>query len=1234
MRSDLSSSITNAFAVSDGVRLQSKLHIYPTRRFISEAGGTAYASARAQSAGIPATPLPQDGFIGVYDEHFWSLIGGGTITIATGFAAEITPTAAGSALLCDTYGRPSWHDGGTAGYIWAYRSIGGTIWRTSFDPALISAGSAACTVVDATTGLVVTTEPSLHAFSVTDFAMLWVDEGGVRPSYVEYDAGVPAWVQNDAPGRFMHPTTVFTESSHASGLNYSAAVKDAGTIFIYYTMPDGDVRGIYYDTVSENWSDTFEAVPADLSEFKLTNGFIDQNGNINLAGQFQRVDPDDKFSSTYVLNMLLTSRDGINFSFDRTTAFAGSDTSGTASIAYRWFADTGGTISTDYGTDGDTGIVFQDAGRWAAFDTHWTVDSGADYTEVTDVIKVSGNYDTWDVTVANSDRSNDSSFAIGNLCEIHTGISNAAGSVEYFLLQRGIIRSINEAWRDGKRDMTLGVQAWSSARVDMMSYPFGFELKSKESVYDSLATFDNLFAASEDGFLVTPFMVDLWSESTVSPGNNTADGSTEYTTIDLLDIGLVNYPTIDELPITIEMYGWSRSGGASQKSGGGDTPSGGTAVPNDAVSCNLYVTHSDGTEGTIAVGTANAVGGTAWFPQTWYGTAAGTYPVALSAGTADGLIVDDKITKVGFVFENTRPSNEITTFYPERIEIPSVSMHLRVDDDDWGAVTEAAIPACNLEWIETTGSGATQIDGKIYEFESPASWGGIIYKLTGPYTAVTGDRVVVNATCTYTATTTSAKLMQPDAYLPKISGDTSGLTGIVTDDDVELIGTTITAGTDISSGGYFKLSVQAASTWLITQIGIKHLAGGTTVFWDVNGTCPEPGFPAKDGQDLNRFGIPVVYFASKPYWAFNFETSAEYKLTGDDAFGGVVGLGSDAQNYIGARANPGTVEIFKVRDGLHTTLASTANTWPDYYGWTLLRHQDGELSMRIRDDTDWGTALLSYSWTEADGQMAVDADILHVGIYGLKNVPWMRACSFDLLKGDKIGVLPGRSDLRDGEFSASGQIKIDGNVYAYTSYTVNQGGTVTVPIEGPFQGRNSAEYDGYQNDGQAYSGLASEFTRFEWIDNAANVDGLDGWYMATNEGFAWDIANTDYKPFITTNGVRVYLRNRNRLFSTEIEGDQIGTSVKVWLTDGFDGITLVSGDGEVIHDEGAIIALWNDSVVRVFTFYASSGDEDSTIADMIKRIVHLASGDVNFPADASTASLALTGTAATVATYE
>ena len=1261
MRTDLSANVTAALKSDNGVNLLTRLRLYRSRNwFVAGDLATTYAAAFADALGtISATPVPQDMKYDPRRALYLSVMNRASdnnIYMGTSARAVFAPTITGGATtMYTTVGaRPSvaWNE--TTIWLFFHNDLTDTIRRAQVNVTKLLAGDTDC--ITANASIISFKSPcAIHAIDEKTLIVLWIDEGGVRVT-MYYLSGT-SWVEDEWQGRFEHPENVFdgTVDADIYALNYSAAVRNGGTFatgdtFVYYTMPDGNVLGTQR-MAGGTWTDSFEAVPADLSNFACANAIVSSNGRIHLAGNFQRQDIEEsKFTSTHVYALDLASDEGRTFSLDRTTVVA---------------ADTGSIrpfVAERVPVSGFANVTYGDANRYYSGNARYSLAGGdAENYIIDDAISVSGGINTgWTVRLKNADerQSSQALMTVGSYALLQFGVYYA-GADEYFDEQLCVITGFTEEFQDGSRVFILKLSPDSKYKADVMTHPFDIEIKSKQSGSEYFGEgdtdFQTLFRADQDGFLLTPFMVDFWSDSGCEPGENATTAETEYTTADLTSV-VRNYPTIDALPFDIYMYGWSRSGKPTPYTGGtGDQPTD-LAAPNDQIQCKLYVTHPDDTTAEITVTDISALGTYDQFPQTWYATNAGDYPVILEGDAADGFEVGDKITKVGFIFSNTvAPNNAQTVFYPCRVEIPDVSMQLGVDDTVWEPVTVAgtATQLCSIELVDFTGGvGVTATfsnETGLLEYSGPnGTRVTMVFRMINclNYTAPGGSTpktgVKINNTGVSSVTLGHYDPQTVDAgYTPIYSGNSTGIA--IAPGVTSYVGVDTTPATwvgDTVLDGYFCLRTPTGvTTGSVTMEGfyVRENAADPPEdyieFWtnaDTCGTCTVVPGEDEVGQELQRIGIPTVYFSNKPYHSFNFEAAAKFRLAGDDstnAYGGVVGLASSADDYILARTNTTTVELYKVRSGLLTLLANAANAFDTDRGWIALKHQDGVFTVRTRDsDNLWTDPLITYEWTEADGALATDKDILHVGIYGLRDSPWARITSYDAAAGIRTGVLPACVHWDARDFPATGNIRMNGNVYSYSSLVLEGFG-----IEGPYMGQNTGGRYNYTNGGESYEGKAAEFSRFEWLDNSANSDNYDEYLQAYSSGVAWEMdyggapdnGGTDFRPFIFTDGVQVNLKNRGRFFSEQIGGDLVGNSVKAWLTGGFKGLRLVAGDTEQTHAEGTIAFLDNDAVVIFLGFLASSGDEDAVLADMITKIAAIADASVSFPGDISDSSQSL-----------
>ncbi|MBN1967317.1 MAG: hypothetical protein JW910_21875, partial [Anaerolineae bacterium] len=1373
--------------------------------------------------------MPQDSVVA--DGLLWTaMVDNGEIWLCNSFQEAAQPTLDGSPLACDGYCRPALTYRNANNLVIFYTASPGTdIHMAEVDLALFASGTPECAISD-----MLIYAPgkycSLHALSPNLVMALYVDNGGVGVARLENTAGVWAW---EAWGyRFIFPTDNFSEgdSGARAWLNYSAVAQLDDDIFVYLSSPDGNVAGVILHTGQATWSDSFEAAPGDKSRFAVGNAFV-YNGSIYLCGQFQRVDEDELFISTYVYGLLLSSTDGKTFALDRFTAFTGGDTEDADCPAFRYFAHPVVKLDSPYGVDGDA-ILYSDANRWMALPMHFGFTGETKGLTISPIVSARGDVNgTLTIALPNTDGRYTDLVSEGDVLDLEIGALTSNNLTEYFRLMRCVVTGSRSGIADGDLRMTVTATPLTLAKLEDLTHPFSLTLRGRESLRDSLATWDNFERAQDEGYVTFPLAVDFWdSGDETKPQKNEAPyDETKYDTGDLKQaLNLVAYPEITSLPFDIYLYGWSRSGSNTPYEGGdGDLPSNLNA-PNDRVYCRLYISQggSDAEDLVVNVQTTED-GSEDHFPQTWYKTDTGSYPVVLKAQTSDGLHVGDRIIRMGMVFVNDRtPDTAETLFYGERIEIPDVSMRVDSFDETWQPVAPPSVDKTvviltslgifytenldvdsptwhdfnedltdksnidSLTYDETRGfyyatgpSGIWKAEGLGEAWElvfdsdsavdkinsagytcggSPIPTGnsryysiycdrdGVVYCYGGAddpttncnaykslFVSLNGlatidpkgaphpsfsampecgqflrledsSRVLMSFNCA-AGVGRSRHLKATDdkgatiEAVGETASFTTGVNGIVevgsgrviyyhnSDDDLwisdEGDGTDFTkftailpddlrgvpggteqsiasspltrikliASLEASNPSNIALSEDNGDTWSVVGANIYRvycveasrvsdqawLAGGqkdvsscTITYTEDDGATwtdksgnlstvaggnptvqrfaavfagpPSDEEEADEGQELLRVGIPVIYFAQKPYYAINAVAAAKYYLSGEHAWGGVCILASDGSNYIAARTSPDTVKLVKVRDGLETVLASAANAFPLPYGWIMLRYLDGKFEVRIKNARlkTWPDPLIEYEWGELDGALLTDGEVSHVGLYALKDAPYVRICGLDLDMTRHAGIMP--LAHKWDEFDASGTVRIEDAQYTYASKVD------AATVMGPYQGRNVGGPYAYSNNGAHYKGNAAEFTRFEWVSNADHKDDFDGEHLATDTGVVWEINAVDYHPFIFTEGVQVFLKNRGRFFSADADGDVIGMDISVWVTHALKGLVQVSGD-ETTHAKGAIAYLVNDCSVRVYEFAAAAGDDDLTDRDAIDRLSRIARGVAMFP---------------------
>jgi molybdopterin-binding protein len=369
------------------------------------------------------------------------------------------------------------------------------------------------------------------------------------------------------------------------------------------------------------------------------------------------------------------------------------------------------------------------------------------------------------------------------------------------------------------------------------------------------------------------------------------------------------------------------------------------------------------------------------------------------------------------------------------------------------------------------------------------------------------------------------------------------------------------------------------------------------------------------GYLLPSSSRPYMMFTLAPYNAWNFQLSAEFEISveggisGYPVSAGLVGLAQDGSNYILARYDKVTdqFELVVCRAGIETTLDYEAATVT--VGDTLrilFEHHNGTFKIYAQESLIW-VEQLSYDWVASDGWMFT-SDIIapRCGIYGYISVPSFRIVGLNLTGDDEseavteaVGMLP----LEDiSGFPDTGTIRIGDDLFTYdTKYEASV-------IGGPYQLRQNNLYAPPYGDG-----YGMEATHFNWL---ASSSVLAGYIIAIDAGHGFVNTSTLWQVFITTGGETVWLRNRCRYYSSL---SAIGTNVysssnRVYATGGLKNIASASsspsrhtlGETAFLELQGRIVCNW---------VAGSSGEEDTTVADLISRSVELAGSSVIFPGD-------------------
>jgi len=279
----------------------------------------------------------------------------------------------------------------------------------------------------------------------------------------------------------------------------------------------------------------------------------------------------------------------------------------------------------------------------------------------------------------------------------------------------------------------------------------------------------------------------------------------------------------------------------------------------------------------------------------------------------------------------------------------------------------------------------------------------------------------------------------------------------------------------------------------------------------------------------------------------------------------------------------------------------------------LFQHRGGDFYLWIRDITEnqtqytWTSPLLSYTWQEVDGPLAMDPLIMHVGTYCHIDVPYLRICSYDSSQSKFLPIMPSFRN-KFLEFPSSGQLDIGGNIVSYGRKT----GTANIP-RGPFTARNNGIWEAYGNpsSGLSFGGTSIEITDFDW----SGATNWSGYVIASDQGYSWEISSIDWRVIITTNGQVVWLKNRARVFTTDAPSSQVvSTDDRAWLTQAFGNLTVIKGSMDM-YGYNTLVYLDSQNQIVLKNFQASNGEKDIVIRDIIQSVCQIIGARTQFPGD-------------------
>lgn len=458
--------------------------------------------------------------------------------------------------------------------------------------------------------------------------------------------------------------------------------------------------------------------------------------------------------------------------------------------------------------------------------------------------------------------------------------------------------------------------------------------------------------------------------------------------------------------------------------------------------------------------------------------------------------------------------------------------------------------------------------------------------------------------------------------------------------------------------------------WKIKKLGIRVISdtGSTTYFLErvempevitQYTTVVSSGYKVEDDPDAIGYkrvistqkGIDQILFSTPaPYSTWNFDLTGRFEINGPYSYAGLLGLATDKDNFVMGYARPGYIGFAKMRTGLRTTIHEDVASGiadgdtVDVRFW----HRDGKFGVEWKDlaAVTWPQrgSMLTWEWTEADGELTIEyplitpaqvglktdatgAYVYHTGIWSLIDPPKFRTCGFRS-SGNMIPVMPLDLDPETSAsafsaFPSSGNISCDDYIYSYSS---KLSFFDYLAIKGPYQLRavlnwvDPSRYERDLEDNYDFLGdRAVEFFCFQWLASQANHDLYNGAMVCTDSGYNWLADETFFKPWITTGGEVVYQLERMRIYGKDNiipENANDSTLEKIYLTNGLLGVALVTKhDYDIQHTEGSFVYIDNSDSIIIRGFLGASGDEDNTIEKLLDKVCKISGTHAAFPGD-------------------
>ncbi len=549
-----------------------------------------------------------------------------------------------------------WDRGDGTAYLW-YCNSSGTLKRSTINMSSWAVSGTITVTVDYLPSEWTDVAGSPHAISETQIVYVYLTSiGGLGVGYHD-GSRFYHWER-----RFISPNMLTIKDWSI----YSAAALLDNRIFVYSTDLDtGEVRGVRFQPFREKWSDSFTALPADLSRFDVGNA-VQSGGFIHMTGQFHRTDDLD---DAKVYSLALRSRDGFTFSWDRFTLLS--------SLGYQF------QIGLD---QGGKQVYASDRNSVGVDDmSHFFVAVPNGRTEIGppgDIVNFSiSSAESASMQLKGYDEAfiDHATIRKGSKLQAYVGYL-AAGVIEWVLYQTYIIDAFNEGFSSGNRSISLGLQDMGSWMTSQLAFPFYSEILSKSSQYDDCDEKDRMYPVQTSDKEMFSFMhLDFWNNEewdgdgavsgtstrwrTSGPGCNYREdltndqGETDQLLMATCDMKtqpfLSAYPVIGTSDVDAKFYGWERTTADGR--------------PNsDWYMYAVTAPPDDLDNKTVTVGTLTST--YRKWPQEDPDNEDGSYPIEFTWTT---LTQDDVLLYFGFANRNTGTGTSASN--PERIEVEGVS---------------------------------------------------------------------------------------------------------------------------------------------------------------------------------------------------------------------------------------------------------------------------------------------------------------------------------------------------------------------------------------------------------------------------------------------------------------------------------------------------------------------------------------------------------------------------------